>query len=109
MNCNFDSASRFRIWKAHGDFSFFAKPFRRAKEEFMISCGAAFEFETFRHRFCDISTVVIFEHPDDLILSCVSWIQAIREIEVFFGTASGHNISSFAEPCRLARVFSELE
>ena len=49
----------------------------------MISCGAAFEFETSRHRFCDISTVVIFEHPDDLILSCVSWIQAIREIEVF--------------------------
>ena len=50
----------------------------------MISCGAAFEFETSRHRFCDISTVVIFEHPDDLILCCVSWIQAIREIEVFF-------------------------
>lgn len=66
----------------------------------MISCGAAFEFETSRHRFCDISTVVIFEHPDDLILSCVSWIQAIREIEVFFGTASGHNMSPLAEPFR---------
>jgi hypothetical protein len=79
----FDRALRFRTRNSHSDFNF-GETFRRAKEEFIISCGTAYEFEASQKSFCDVSTVeTFFEHPDDLLLSCVSWVQAICEIEVF--------------------------
>ena len=55
----FDRALRFRTRNSHSDFKF-GETFRRAKEEFIISCGTAYELEASQKSFCDVSTVETF-------------------------------------------------